>query len=323
VDGLLIIDKPAGPTSHDVVMRLRRVLGERRIGHTGTLDPAATGVLPLVVGRATRLARFLSAGDKSYKAVIRLGVSTDTADAAGAPIGSPFAGPLPSREAIDGALQSFRGTFLQQPPLFSAKKIGGQRSHRLARSRSAVESESTVTAMPAPVTVTVYRLDLVSVDADRVTLTLDCSAGFYVRSLAHDLGQALGTGAHLERLRRTRSGDCTLAGAIELASAEQDRDRAKASIIPLSRMLPAWDAVVLTIDGVRHASQGRNLGPADISRDSGFGIRDSVTDAQQRESQIPNPESRLVRLLDPAGDLIGIGEPAGTSWLLHPLVVLI
>jgi tRNA pseudouridine55 synthase len=323
VDGLLIIDKPAGPTSHDVVMRLRRVLGERRIGHTGTLDPAATGVLPLVVGRATRLARFLSAGDKSYEAVIRLGVSTDTADAAGAPIGSPFAGPLPSRAAIDGALQSFRGTFLQQPPLFSAKKIGGQRSHRLARSRSAVESESNVTSMPAPVTVTVYRLDLVSVDADRVTLTLDCSAGFYVRSLAHDLGQALGTGAHLERLRRTRSGDCSLAGAIELASAEQDHDRAKASIIPLSRMLPAWDAVVLTIDGVRHASQGRNLGPADISRDSGLGIRDSVTDAQQRESQIPNPESRLVRLLDPAGDLIGIGEPAGTSWLLHPLVVLI
>ncbi|HEV8345037.1 MAG TPA: hypothetical protein VGQ16_00620 [Vicinamibacterales bacterium] len=140
---------------------------------------------------------------------------------------------------------------------------------------------------------------------------LDCSAGFYVRSLAHDLGQALGTGAHLERLRRTRSGDCTLAGAIELASAEQDHDRAKASIIPLSRMLPAWDAVVLTIDGVRHASQGRNLGPGDVARDS------------QRESQVPNPESRFVRLLDPAGELIGIGEPAGTSGLLHPLVVLI
>ena len=165
--------------------------------------------------------------------------------------------------------------------------------------------------MLAPVTVTVHRLDLVSVDADRVTLTLDCSAGFYVRSLAHDLGQALGTGAHLERLRRTRSGDCSLAGAIELASAEQDHDRAKASIIPLSRMLPAWDAVVLTIDGVRHASQGRNLGPADVARDS------------QRESQVPNPESRFVRLLDPAGELIGIGEPAGTSGLLHPLVVLI
>jgi len=166
MDGLLIIDKPAGPTSHDVVMRLRRVLGERRIGHTGTLDPAATGVLPLVVGRATRLARFLTAGDKSYEAVIRLGVSTDTADADGAPIGLPFTGTLPSREAVDGALQAFRGTFLQQPPVFSAKKIGGQRSHRLARSRSAIglESASSVTSVPAPVTVTIHRLDIVSVD---------------------------------------------------------------------------------------------------------------------------------------------------------------
>ena len=335
MDGLLIIDKPAGPTSHDVVMRLRRVLGERRIGHTGTLDPAATGVLPLVVGRATRLARFLTAGDKSYEAVIRLGVSTDTADADGAPIGLPFTGTLPSREAVDGALQAFRGTFLQQPPVFSAKKIGGQRSHRLARSRSAIglESASSVTSVPAPVTVTIHRLDIVSVEADRVILTLDCSAGFYVRSLAHDLGQALGTGGHLERLRRTRSGDCTLAGAVELAAAERDHDRAKASIVPMSRMLSAWNAIVLTVDGVRHASQGRNLGPADISRDSGFGIGDS--DGMRHwglathgvpnpgESSIPNPESQFVRLIDPAGELVGIGEPARTSWLLHPLVVLI
>src|SRR5213596_25639 len=115
MDGLLIIDKPSGPTSHDVVARVRRVLRERRVGHTGTLDPAATGVLPLVVGRATRLARFLSAGDKSYEAVVRLGVSTDSGDAEGRPIGSAFAGPLPSRDAIDRALDPFRGTFLQQP----------------------------------------------------------------------------------------------------------------------------------------------------------------------------------------------------------------
>src|SRR6266702_4810998 len=113
MDGLLVVDKPAGPTSHDVVARVRRALGERRIGHTGTLDPAATGVLPLVLGRATRLARFLSAGDKSYDAVFRLGIATDTNDAEGTPAGPAYRGPLPSRDLIDRALDAFRGTFLQ------------------------------------------------------------------------------------------------------------------------------------------------------------------------------------------------------------------
>ena len=307
MDGLLIIDKPAGPTSHDVVERLRHVLGERRVGHTGTLDPAATGVLPLVVGRATRLARFLSAGDKSYAAVVRLGISTDTGDADGTPVGSAFAGPFPSRDAIDGALDAFRGTFLQQPPVFSAKKIGGRRSHRLARRRSLdrLESDSSPTSLPAPVTVTVHRLEIVDVEADRVTLTVDCSAGFYVRSLAHDLGQRLGTGAHLERLRRTRSGDCTLAGAIDLATAERDRDRVHTSVIPLSQMLPGLSSVILTGEGVRHAVQGRDLAPHDAV------------------SRVGNWESGYLRMMDPAGELIGIAEPADASGLLHPLVVLI
>src|SRR5262245_8795257 len=222
LDGLLVIDKPSGPSSHDVVARMRRVLGERRIGHTGTLDPLATGVLPLVLGRATRLARFMSASSKSYEAVVRLGVSTDTADSEGSPIGSSFSGTLPSRDEIDRALEVFRGTFLQQPPAFSAKKIGGRRSHRIARDKqrlrpcravggevSAIERAG---GAPAPVEkswrlpdkcqVTVSQLTLTGLQGDLVTLTLDCSAGFYVRSLAHDLGQALGTGAHLEALRR-------------------------------------------------------------------------------------------------------------------------
>jgi tRNA pseudouridine55 synthase len=311
MDGLLVVDKPSGPTSHDVVARLRRVLGERRVGHTGTLDPLATGVLPLVVGRATRLARFLSASDKSYEAVIRLGMSTDTADAVGAPIGSPFAGSLPSPDAIDRALEAFRGTFLQQPPAFSAKKIGGKRSHKLARAwrRSDPESDAqsdrqSDRALPAPASVTIHRLDVVGVEADRLTLTVDCSAGFYIRSLAHDLGQALGTGAHLERLRRTRSGEFTLAGAIELAAAEQDHDRARAAVIPLACMLPELRAVVLTFDGVRHAIQGRDLTPRDAI--SGFdGLR-----------------SGLVRLVDSTGALVGIAEAARTPGLLHPFVVL-
>ena len=133
MDGLLIVDKPSGPTSHDVVARMRRALRETRIGHTGTLDPMATGVLLLVVGKATRLAKFLSASDKSYDAVVRFGFATDTADAQGQPLGPVSDRAMPSREAIDAALDAFRGTFMQQPPAFSAKKIDGQRSYKLAR----------------------------------------------------------------------------------------------------------------------------------------------------------------------------------------------
>src|SRR5262245_24018300 len=162
MDGLLIVNKPAGPTSHDVVARLRRVLGERRIGHTGTLDPLATGVLPLVVGRATRLARFMAAGEKTYEAIVQLGWSTDSGDAAGTIIGERHDGPMPSRDAIESALEGFRGTFLQRPPAFSAKKLSGQRSYRLARAGSPTA--------PAAVSVTTHVLDLVSIDDDRVTL---------------------------------------------------------------------------------------------------------------------------------------------------------
>src|SRR5262245_53610871 len=183
LNGLLVIDKPSGPSSHDVVARMRRVLGERRIGHTGTLDPMATGVLPLVLGRATRLARFLSGSSKSYEAVVRLGVATDSGDADGAEIGPHHQGPLPGRDDIDGALGAFRGTFLQQPPAFSAKKIGGRRSYRIARA-AAKRSQTGTTAtagdepvLPAAVTVATTRVDIVSVEGDRITLAVDCSAG--------------------------------------------------------------------------------------------------------------------------------------------------
>jgi tRNA pseudouridine55 synthase len=302
MDGLLIIDKPSGPTSHDVVARIRRVLRERRIGHTGTLDPMATGVLPLVVGRATRLARFLSTSDKSYEAVIRLGVSTDTADAEGTPTGPVHVGPMPPCELIDRALDEFRGSFHQQPPAFSAKKIDGKRSHRLARATAG----SIFPALPALASVSVYRLEIVSAEADWVTLSLDCSAGFYVRSLAHDLGQRLGTGGHLASLRRTRSGECSLDEAIELGPAERDAAGTAAAVIPLSRMLSGWATVVLTPDGVVRATHGRDLRPADIEPGS-------VHETGLRG---------FVRLTDSAGALVGIAEPANASGLLHPSVVL-
>jgi tRNA pseudouridine55 synthase len=170
------------------------------------------------------------------------------------------------------------------------------------------------------VSVTVHRLEIVGVEGDRVTLSVDCSAGFYVRSLAHDLGERLGIGAHLASLRRTRTGDFTIGQAVALETAERDPQRAAAAVIPLAGMLPRMAAVVLTAEGVRRAINGCELGSADMQ--SGLGIRDLGFDAPGA-SLIPNPESRLVRLLDPAGELVGIGVPSALPGLLHPSVVLV
>ena len=305
MDGVLVIDKPAGPTSHDVVARVRRLLRERRVGHTGTLDPMATGVLPLVVGRATRLARFLSASDKTYEAVVALGYATDTGDSTGMAIGDRRpAEPPPARDAIDRALDEFRGTFLQQPPAYSAKKIKGRRSYELARAQE-LDRNSLVVSLsnheqavrPAPAEVTVHRLEVLHVDGCRVTLRLDCSAGFYVRSLAHDVGERLGTGAHLAALRRTRGGDYTLDDAIPLDEAEREPTAAVSRLIPLARMLQRLPAIALSEDGVRRVRHGQDV-PSETAG------------------------AKYVRLMDSGGDLIGIAEPASTSGLLHPFVVL-
>jgi tRNA pseudouridine55 synthase len=312
MDGLLVIDKPAGPTSHDVVACLRRVLGEPRIGHTGTLDPAASGVLPLVLGRATRLARFLSASDKSYEAVIRVGVATDTYDGEGAPVGTAHDRTRPSREAIEAALGAFRGSFLQQPPAYSAKKVAGRRSYKMARARARGGSEGAI-ALPEPVRVVVHRLDLVDLDADSVTLRVDCSAGFYVRALAHDLGQRLGSGAHLAALRRTRSGDFTLADALSFEAAERDAALARAAVVPLAQMLPRWSSVVLTDEGARRVAHGRDVRPDDA-------MAGALPDGQ---AMVPAAPQQVVRLLDQHGELIGIAELGKSPGLLHPSIVLV
>jgi tRNA pseudouridine55 synthase len=216
------------------------------------------------------------------------------------------------RDAIDRALEPFRGTFLQQPPAFSAKKIEGLRSYKRARKqrRNAGPSDT----LPAPVSVTAHGIEVVSVDESLVTLRVDCSAGFYVRSLAHDLGQTLGTGGHLVALRRTRTGDLTIDEALDLADAERRPSHARAAVVPLARMLPQMAAVVLTPDGVRRATQGRDVGPE--------------SHLPSERGQIPDvwrpstPTHQFLRLLDPAGELVAIAEPTGTPGLLHPSVVL-
>ena len=335
MDGLLVIDKPAGPTSHDVVARMRRALGERRIGHTGTLDPAATGVLPLVIGRATRLARFMS-DDKSYLATIRLGARTDTADATGQPIGERYAGPMPSLGAIDAALDAFRGYFVQQPPAFSAKRIGGTRSYALARAAARRHGGKSGHAtdgltLPAPVTVNASALNLIAIDGDTLALEVRCSSGFYVRSLARDLGEQLGTGAHLSALRRTRSGDAGLEQAIGLDEAERDPARAAATMIPLRRLLPHLPSVVLTEDGVNDTVHGRMLYTSGLAPSSPGGPNPGSPAQHLRwgensgsPAQHPGrSDSRFVRLFGPTGELVGIAAPGEAPGSLRAAVVLV
>jgi len=303
--GLLIVDKPAGPTSHDVVTRVRRTLREQRVGHTGTLDPAASGVLPVVVGIATRLARYLSGATKEYRASIRLGIATDTYDAEGT-VTSRHDGPFPGRDEVEEVLKGFRGSFVQYPPAYSAKKIDGERSHRLARKAAAAR---TPLERPEAVEVTALRCDLASVTGSLVELDVECSAGFYVRSLAHDLGECLGVGGHLEALRRTRSGEWSLADATPLAEIDGRRDAALAALVPLRRMLTALPALQLTSEGVRLTQHGRRLGPE--SSASGW-------PPAQPAATIDRP----LRLLDPEGELIALGRTDTGTGEIHPFVVL-
>jgi tRNA pseudouridine55 synthase len=266
LDGILVVDKPAGPTSHDVVDRVRRAIGVRRIGHTGTLDPFATGVLALVVGRATRLAQFLTAADKAYDATIRLGIATDTYDltgrVAGASPGSPDDGlppgaAFPDRAAVEQVLATFLGTYPQAPPPFSAKKIDGVRAYVKARQGTPVE--------PRPVVVSAHELALESVEGGVVRVRIRCSTGFYVRALAHALGERLGVGAHLEALRRTRSAGFGIDDAVRSTASARGRARRPATCAA-SDALPHLPAA-LTESGapapLRHsADRGRFLAPA-------------------------------------------------------------
>jgi tRNA pseudouridine55 synthase len=212
--GALLVDKPAGLTSHDVVSRIRRVARQRRCGHTGTLDPFATGLLVLCLGRATRLARFLSEARKSYLATVRFGFATDTYDRTGRAEGEPT-NVCPGPDELEAALAGFRGRQQQRPPVFSAKRVGGKRSHRLARAG--------VPYRPEAVEVEIHELRLVDLAPPRARLEGTVSSGTYIRSLAHDLGSRLGMGAHLDELRRIRIGSFRVEEASRLLDLENAR----------------------------------------------------------------------------------------------------
>jgi tRNA pseudouridine55 synthase len=294
MDGVLLIDKPGGPTSHDVVARLRTVARERSVGHTGTLDPMATGLLPLVLGRATRLSSFLTGRDKTYEAIVRLGFATDTDDAQGQPLGPASAG-LPSAERVRDAVARFRGDLQQLPPRHSAKKVAGHKAYDLARREQPVALE--------PVAVTVVDIECVRFDLDLVHITVTAGAGFYVRALARDLGEALGCGAHLAGLRRTRSGRFEVADALPLAEAERLGPDVAAHLISPADALSDLAAVTVTELGQKRAQHGNPLNPEHLAG-----------------RWVPPPGGAAVRVLDSAGALIALAHSRGGS--LHPAVVL-
>ncbi|MFY1829162.1 tRNA pseudouridine(55) synthase TruB [Myxococcus fulvus] len=249
MDGVLVIDKPTGPTSFDVVRQVRSLLKLKKVGHTGTLDPMATGVLPLCLGEATKVAGFITEGDKAYDATVRLGAETDTQDAEGqvtarAPV------PALTPALLEAALARFRGPFEQVPPMYSAVKVAGKRLYELARAGEEVER--------AARQVTVYELVLRDFSADRLHLSVRCSKGFFVRTLAFDLGRALGCGAHLEALRRTSSGPFTLARALPLpdvASLAKEGLLA-ARLVSLSDALVDMPELRVNADEARRVSHG-------------------------------------------------------------------
>ncbi len=293
MNGLVLIDKPAGFTSHDVVNCWRKLANTKRVGHLGTLDPLATGLLILVSGTATRLAQFLGKEEKTYVAEIDFGMTSDTYDSQGHV--SPTGISPPSDSArFQSALEHFRGRFLQTPPAISAKKIKGVAAYKLARKHIAVEIK--------PVEVEVKQLEILAASADRLSLLVTCSAGTYVRSIAHDLGQLLGCGAVLSKLRRTRVGDFTIeqARTLEQLNGLAAAGRLSEAVIPPGLLLPQFPATYFDAQGEARIRQGQDF------RTSPFAVP---------------PGAPVVRALSQAGELIAIGELKMPN-LYHPSTVL-
>jgi tRNA pseudouridine55 synthase len=252
VSGVLVIDKPIGLTSHDVVQIIRRGTGIRRAGHTGTLDPRASGVLVVLIGPAVRLSEYVSASDKRYQATIRLGNTTDTYDAEGIITSETPANHI-TEEKFDEILQTFVGEIEQVPPPYSAVKVKGKKAYEMARKGEQVDLE--------PRKIQVYSLDVLEWDPPEVVIDAYCSSGTYVRSLANDLGETLGTGAYLIGLRRTKSGRFTLREAVPLRrikEAFQAGDWYK-FLIPAADALGDWPAVELDVDQVDLVRHGHRI----------------------------------------------------------------
>ncbi|MEO8595692.1 MAG: tRNA pseudouridine(55) synthase TruB [Candidatus Solibacter sp.] len=290
---MIVIDKPEGWTSHDVVGKVRRIARTKKVGHLGTLDPMATGVLPLVIERATRLAQFYIKSDKIYEGTVRFGWSTASYDRESEPTSEKVDVQL-AAEQLEAAMEAFRGEIDQRPPAVSAKKVDGRRAYELARKNIAVD-------LP-PVRVHIYELTLLELKGSEARMRVHCSGGTYMRSIAHDLGQALGCGAHLTELRRLASGEFEIGQARTLAQLEAlaAEDRLVDAFVPTAKLLPAFPSVFVddvTAAQVRH---GRNF-PASPFR--------------------TGEPTKFVKAVTRSGDMVAIGEIVLPN-LYHPVVVL-
>ena len=301
LSGVVVVDKPSGPTSFDVVRRVRGLFKTKRAGHTGTLDPTATGVLPICIGEATKVASFVSDGEKEYDSVVRFGETTDTQDAAGKTLSKKPTDAL-TEAAVRDALLGFVGLVTQVPPMYSARKVDGKRLYELAREGQEVEREARQ--------VYVAEARVTFVRPPDAGIFVRCSKGTYLRTLAHDLGEKLGCGAHLRELKRVRVGPFAIEDSVQLdtlmAAAKQDRASLERWVLPVSRALAELDELRLDVQLARRVAHGHTPGPADLSR-----LRAP-----------PFPRGRRLRLVDPEGRVLAVAESdgVGTLKLLRVLV---
>lgn len=277
-DGVIVIDKPAGWTSHDVVAKIRNLTKIKKVGHTGTLDPFATGVLPLTLGKATRLTSYFVASDKVYHGVMRFGFATTTFDVDGEPLGEDTR-PKLDQQLLQEIFSRYRGTIRQTIPPYSAKKVQGQPLYAYARKGVEIE--------PSTKEVTIKSLELVSVEGCEVEFELTCTAGTYARSLAHDIGRDYGCGAHLVRLRRIRSGEFPLTAAVPLTEGEQflPREFFLGRMIPLRELLPEIPSIVISAGDREKLIHGMDV--------------NLITD---------NWESETYRLIEEEGELVALAQ---------------
>ena len=309
-DGILLVRKPIGPTSHDVVAIVRRLAGTRRVGHGGTLDPFASGILPLFLGRATRIVEYHMGDRKRYRATICFGASSTTDDLEGDL--TPSEGPAPSRAAVEAALDGFRGRIVQVPPAYSAVKVAGRRAYALARAGKTPEI--------APRTVTIDRLEMVDwdeTDPSRPIAIVEvaCSAGTYVRALARDLGVALGSAAYLGALERTASGPFSVGDAVSLDELrDAPRETIGRRLLPLDAGLDALPLVDLDAAGVHAVERGQRI------RDPRPAARPGAAPPEHPPADGEAAGSEAVRLRAPDGELIAIGRADG-GWIA-PVKVL-
>lgn len=298
-DGALIVDKPSGKTSHDVVDAVRRLAGFRQVGHLGTLDPLATGVLVLLLGRATRLARFYSGRRKRYTAAIRFGFATDTYDSDGEPQG-PDSAPVLDAEKIAQLAAERIGRFAQMPPPFSAKKIHGQTAHRLARKKKSLELQ--------PAEVEIYEYRITEIDGPVARCVIECSAGTYIRALAHEMGERLGCGAHLAEISRTAVGEFTLEQSVRLPELESAAGKGKLRehVIPIERLLPEFpraNVFPVVEQRVRHGGRftilNSQIQPGVRHADQGATSElDSISAKTPPRLRVFNHEDRLIAIAE-------------------------